>query len=75
MVLRLPSGIARRREIRQDTDFTLPDLPIRQMLQAVNHCSAWIGKGTPGFSGNRVGVSIDYVAGKIAVKINSYSLF
>jgi hypothetical protein len=69
------SGVARRREIRQDTDFTLPDLPIRQMLQAVNHCSACASaKELPVFQ-ELASASIDYVAGRIAVKINGYSLF
>ena len=69
------SGIARRREIRQDTDFTQPDLPIRQMLQAVNHCSACGSvKELPVFQ-EIASASIDYVAGRIAVKINSDSLF
>ena len=68
------SGVARRREIRQDTDFTLPDLPVRQMLQAVNHCSACGSvKELPVFQ-EIASASIDYVAGRIAVKINGYSL-
>jgi hypothetical protein len=51
------SGIARRREIRQDADFHAAlfaypaNVAGRKRLQG-----AWIGKATPVYSGNRVGV-------------------
>jgi hypothetical protein len=69
------SGIARRREIRQDADFTQPYLPIRQMSQAVSDCRACgSAKELPSIQ-EIASASIDYVVGRIAIKINSYSLF
>jgi hypothetical protein len=69
------SGIARRREIRQDADFTQPYLPIRQMSQAVSDCRACGSvKELPSIQ-EIASASIDYVVGRIAIMINSYSLF
>jgi hypothetical protein len=65
------SGIARRREIRQDAEFTQPYLPIRQMSQAVSDCRARGSvKELPSIQ-EIASASIDYVVGRIAVKINS----
>jgi hypothetical protein len=64
------SGIARRREIRQDADFTP-----RQMSQAVSDCRARRSvKELPSIQ-EIASASIDYVVGRIAIKINSYLLF
>jgi hypothetical protein len=69
------SGIARRREIRQDADFTQPYLPIRQMSQAVSDCRACGSiKELPSLQ-EIASASIDDVVGRIAIEINSYSLF
>jgi len=69
------SGIARRREIRQDADSTQPYLPIRQMSQSVSDCKACGSvKELPSIQ-EIASASIDYVVGRIAIKINSYSLF
>jgi hypothetical protein len=69
------SGIARRREIRRDADFTQPYLPIRQMSQAVSDCRACGSvKELPSIQ-EIASASIDYVVGRIAIKINSHSLF
>ena len=52
-----------------------PHLPVRQMSQAVSHCRACgSAKELPSIQ-EIASAPIDYVVGRIAMKINSYSLF